>query len=314
MLHQQQSLLLHAPRQVAWVEAALPPLGPHDLLLRTRAGAISMGTELPAYQGRSRSHVLPTYPTMTGYESLADVVACGAAVHDIAAGDRVVAFYGHRTAAVVPAARVVPVPADIPDARALLLILACDTARGVTRVSPQSTDRVLITGAGTIGLLALFNLRARGVQHIDVMEPLGPRRTMARDWGAGRTIDPASEHPASSHYQVGFECSSCDAAFHLLQDALVPQGQVCILADGNVEPLTLSPAFHVKELTVVGSSDGLDYREYATWYWEVVRQTQVPLERLFEWTVAAETLPDVFADLAQGRVQPLKVLIQYSDG
>src|SRR5438309_112612 len=157
---QQRSLLLHAPRQLAWVADTLPPLGSHDLLLRTRAGAISIGTELPIYLGSARSIVARAYPTMTGYESLA-----------------------------------------------------------------EGADR-----------------------------------------GASGSLDPVTETPTPDHYQLGFECSSRDRAFQLLQAALAPRGRACILADGNIEPLTLAPAFHVKELTVIGSSDGLDYRTYARWY------------------------------------------------
>ena len=49
MLH--RSLLLHAPRHLEWQAEALPPLGSRDVLLRTIAGAISLGIQLPPYQG-----------------------------------------------------------------------------------------------------------------------------------------------------------------------------------------------------------------------------------------------------------------------
>ena len=38
-----------------WVTQDLPPLGPRDLLIETRSGAISLGTELPHYLGTSRN-------------------------------------------------------------------------------------------------------------------------------------------------------------------------------------------------------------------------------------------------------------------
>lgn len=49
----------------------------------------------------------------------------------------------------------------------------------------------------------------------------------------------------------------------MLQLALTQNGRVCIRADDNLEPPTLAPADHANELSVVGSSDGLDYRAYA---------------------------------------------------
>jgi alcohol dehydrogenase len=90
-----------------------------------------------------------------------------------------------------------------------------------------------------------------------------------------------------------------------------PWGRICVLADGNLEPLTLTPAFHAKELAVVGSSDGLDYQQYALWFWERLREGIAPLERLFELHVDAETLPQRFEEMARGQVAPVKVFVRY---
>jgi alcohol dehydrogenase len=308
-----RSLLLHAPHQLVWETETLPPLGPRDLLVRTRAGAISIGTELPLYCGMSRSAYLPVYPLMTGYESLAEVLACGDQVRNVAVGDRVIATYGHRSAAVVPEARAIPVPADIPDQLALLLILACDTAKGVAKIAPQPADQVLISGAGTIGLLTLFNLRAHGIGAVDLLEPQATRRTLALDLGARAAFDPAGAQPPTAAYQAGFECSSRNTAFAALQDALVREGRICILADGNLEPLALTPAFHAKELAVVGSSDGLDYHQYALWFWEQLRSGSWSLERLFDLEIRAGELPATFERMATGEAAPVKVFVRYRE-
>jgi alcohol dehydrogenase len=305
-----RSLLLLAPRHLAWHVEALPSLGSRDVLLRTIAGAVSVGTELPLYRGESRGHQ-PVYPLMTGYESLAEVLACGADVKRLVPGDRVIATYGHRTAAVLNESRAIPVPADISDQLALLVILACDSAKGVAKLSPQSEDEALITGAGTIGLLTLFNLRAGGAHDIDVLEPVATRRTLALAFGARNALDPAADRVPIDSYRYGFECSSRNAAFGALQVALAREGRICILADGNVEPLTLAPAFHAKELAVVGSSDGLDYQQYALWFWERLRDSAAPLEHLFEQQVEAEELPRLFEEMTRSQVAPVKVLVRY---
>ena len=46
----QRSLRLVAPQQLIWATEPLSPLGPHDLLLETQTGAISIGTEIPHYE------------------------------------------------------------------------------------------------------------------------------------------------------------------------------------------------------------------------------------------------------------------------
>jgi alcohol dehydrogenase len=308
MMHQ-RSLLLYGPRHLAWVETELQPPGPGELLVRTIAGAISIGTELPLYLGISRGAHQYTHPLMSGYESLAEVIACGPGVDPTLAGARVIAFYGHRSAAIVRAERVVAVPAAISDALALLLILACDTAKGIARLAAQPDEQALITGAGAIGLLTLFNLCAQGLTTIDMIEPLVARHPLAQEIGARHVVLP--QHAGTlAGYQCGFECSSRDAGFQALQQAMAPNGRICILADGNREPLTLSPWFHANELTVVGSSDGLPYAEYARWYWPTVATGRFPLERLFQRTIAAPALPAMFEELANG-AGPVKVLVRY---
>lgn len=306
-----RSLLLQAPGRLEWMETDLPEPGPDEVLVRTLAGAVSIGSELPQYTGAAREHAARGYPRMTGYESVGQVLATGSNVRDPRAGDRVVAFYGHRTHAVVPAAKAIRVPDGVPDTLALLAILTCDVAKGIRKVAPRPEEPALIMGAGAIGLLALWTLRAYGVATVDVIEPEARRRALAERLGA-RDATASGALPASADsYAVGFECSSRDAAFAELQERLRAGGRLCVLADGNREPLTLSPAFHTKELLVVGSSDGWDYRRHAAWYFDRIAAGSPELEALFEEHVEASELPATFARLARGEIAPVKVLVRY---
>lgn len=306
-----RSLLLHAPRQLGWVRELLPPLGPHDLLIETIAGAISSGTELPHYRGDSRDLAAPRYPRMTGYESVGIVRACGAATVSPALGSRVVATYGHRTHAVVPAVKAVPVPDSISDAAALLLILSGDVATGIAKLGGAPPEPILVTGAGAIGLLSIFVLAALGATAIDLIEPLADRRELAHAFGARRAVGPEMLDRLEPEYASGVECSSRDAAFGALQARLRPHGRLCILADGNLEPLTLAPHFHQQQLSVVGSSDCPDYHAHARWYFPLAALHQATLERLFDCRVAATELSTTFAALASGTLLATKVLVSY---
>lgn len=285
------------------------------MLVQTLAGAVSVGTELPQYTGSEREIISRPFPRMTGYESLGRVLARGDAVREVAVGERVVAFYGHRTHAVVPAAKVIPVPENISDEVALLAILSCDVAKGVRKLAPRPEERVLVTGAGAIGLLAIWLLRAYGVQSVGAVEPRAERRDLARALGAERAYTPGSgDLPAAESYPVGIECSSRDAAFALLQRSLSPGGRLCVVADGNLEPLTLTPAFHRNELTIVASSDGWDYQQHAAWFFREVHDAQrdhPDLARLFEADIPIDHLPTFMERMASGEVAPVKVLTRY---
>ncbi len=309
---QRHSLLLIAPRQLEWVSEALPPLEPHEVLIRTTAGAISIGSELPIYCGTARSTNPIRYPRITGYESAGIIISCGSHVQRFQAGDRVIAFYGHRSHAIILEAKAIAIPSDIPDALALLAILTCDVSKGIRKVNPKPNESVLITGAGTIGLLTVFMLKALGVQTVDVVEPRAERRAMALQFGARMALTPQEIAEVSDLYPAAFECSSRDAAFELLQGKTRREGRICILSDGNIEPLTLTPTFHEKELVIVGSSDGWDYQEHAKWFFTIVREHSHNLENIFDYQTRADNLITTFELLATGAIAPTKVLVLYN--
>ena len=306
------SLLLTAPGQLEWVFEDLSPLQPHEVLIQTTAGAISIGSELAMYRGTARSTEPIRYPRMTGYESAGIIIARGSNVLRFQAGDRVIAFYGHRTHAIIPETKAIAVPDKVPDALALLAILTCDVSNGIRKVAPQPNESALITGAGTIGLLTIFMLKALGVQTIDVVEPRAERRTMALQLGARAAIPPQEIIRGSEMYPVAIECSSSNEAFALLQEKTQREARICILSDGNIEPLILTPAFHEKELMIIGSSDGWYYQEHAKWFFNFVREHSSNLENLFDYQTTVDNLIATFELLATGAIAPIKVLVHYN--
>lgn len=155
------------------------------MLVRTIAGAISIGAELPQIRGNDLTDPFPIYPKETGYESYAQVLAVGTDVTQFQVGDRLLAFYGHRDVALVEASKAIPVPDGISAKLALLNILSCDVAKGVRKLAPLPTDSVLVTGMGVMGLLTFFYLRHYyQVERIIVSEPDPVRAALALRLGA----------------------------------------------------------------------------------------------------------------------------------
>lgn len=306
-----ENLFLTAAKSLTWITEELPAPGAHDVVVQTQTSAISIGSELPRYCGTARTDRPVYYPESMGYENVGIVLACGSAVQMVQRGDRVVAFYGQRTRAIVPETKVIVVPAGVSDALAILAILTCDAAKGIRKLAPRPEEMALITGAGAMGLLTLFILRAYGVAHVDMVEPRGERHALARTLGARQVLHPQELALEDGAYAVAFECSSRDAAFALLQQHMQANGRICVTADGNIEPLTLTSAFHEKELQLVASSDGWDYHRHAAWYFHEVQQRQTCLEQLFELQIPRDELISTFEQLAAGSMRPVKVLVRY---
>lgn len=308
-----KSLLLHGPKTLHWNEEMLPPLGADMVLIETIAGAMSVGSEVPRYHGDTRETQRLKYPMMTGYESYGRIIAVGKNINEKLLGETVVAFYGHRTHASVPLEKVIFAPSRIAPPTALLSILTCDVAKGIRKLNIQPEERVLVAGAGAIGLLTVWLLKQYGVQTIHVFDPEADRRQKALNLGATVAAAPQEAFLWAEEFSVGIECSSRDAAFLLLQQKAITKGRICVLSDGNVEPLTLSTFFHQKELKIVGSSDGWDYQRHASWFWQIVEDDNSLAETVFDMTIRPNRLEKTFTELASGKIRAIKVLVNYAE-
>lgn len=294
-------LTLTAPHTLVWEEGEVPPPGPGEVRVRTRLSAVSIGSELGVVEGRSPG---ASFPCCLGYQTLGVVEAVGEGV-TLAPGARVVTTLGHAGAGLHRGARVVPVPPGVPDRVALAVILGEETDKGRRRVRPETGERVLVAGAGLLGLLTVFNLTRRGMRQVTVLEPDPQRRALALALGAVEAVPPGGlPHDA---FDVGFECSASPSGFAELLAHLRPRGRACVLSDGNWGALTLPPAFHSRELSVVASSDGEDYAAYAGWLWG---NADPVLERLFAETVSPDELPAAFARLASWP-RPVAVVVNW---
>jgi alcohol dehydrogenase len=290
--HRAQVLTLDAPGALRWADVQLPAPGPGQVRIQTLLSAVSISSELSVVEGRTD---LPL-PRKLGYQTLAKVVEGS----DLPMGSRVMTTTGHASAAVLAAQDCIPVPDDVPDRVALAAILGEETQKGIRKVAPLPYERVLVAGAGLLGLLTVFNLVQRGVRQLSVLEPDEAQRQLAQDFGATLPDE-------GTTFDVGFECSASPQGFTDLLARMRPGGRVCVLSDGNWGGLILPPSFHARELSVVASSDGEDYQGYAQWLWQ---QPTSLLERLFEHTVRPSDLIATFARLRQ-MPRPVSVVVDW---
>ncbi len=159
----------------------------------------------------------------------------------------------------VDATRLIAVPDEVDDRAAALTEPLAVVLHALTLAAPQPGDRVLVTGAGPLGLLVVAALRARGIEHITVSEPAPLRRTQAERVGASRTLEPVElpeppmGEPVADAYDIAFECSGrADAATAALGQ-LDRAGILVVLGTGSEAPRFNHNRMIVLELTAIGS-------------------------------------------------------------
>jgi len=192
------------------IDVAQPEVGPRDVLVKIRACGIC-GSDalyiaiggLPPHQGR-----MPL-----GHEPAGEIVAVGSGVADLAVGDHVVVDPmatpddiigngGGRGALaeylLIPGAvrgtHLEVIPDHIPFEVAALNEPMAVARRAVNRCHPKPTDKVLVFGAGPIGLGAVLALKSLGVQHVVVADVIASRLETALEIGADAVVNSAEEN------------------------------------------------------------------------------------------------------------------------
>ena len=153
------------------------------------------------------------------------------------------------------------VPDQVSDDAAALFeplsvaIWACRKAR----IGPGA--RVLITGAGPIGVITAQVARAFGAAEVVVSEPNPARRQLALRFGAARAADPAADPgvPLAAADAL-IECSGAPAALAGGIGAVAPAGSVVLVGTGADEVTLPLPLLQRRELNVTGT-----FRYAGTW-------------------------------------------------
>jgi (R,R)-butanediol dehydrogenase / meso-butanediol dehydrogenase / diacetyl reductase len=185
----------------------------------------------------------------------------------------------------VDAGRLLPIPEGLSLRSAALTepVAIAMHAHSLSGVGPD--DRVLVTGAGPVGLLMVAVLKAAGIDDITVSEPAPLRRERAAALGA-RTVAPDSLPPApmgrpvAEPFTVAFECSGRAAAAESALDQLDRAGTFVFLGTGSEPPRLNHNRVIILELTLLGSYNYDDHGFEAAL--DLLASGRLPIDLLIE--------------------------------
>ncbi|WP_375425671.1 zinc-binding dehydrogenase [uncultured Friedmanniella sp.] len=181
---------LRGPRDFVVVDADLPVPGRDELLVRVGACGVC-ASELSSWTGSRPVE----YPVRIGHEVTGTVVEVGAEVTDFVVGERVAVWAtgaGYAEYVSARAEHCRPVPAAMATELALLEPIAC-ASNAVEAADVRLGDRVIVVGAGFMGLLVTRLLALRGVTQLIVADSRPDTLKLARTLGATETVDVSRE-------------------------------------------------------------------------------------------------------------------------
>ena len=130
--------------------------------------------------------------------------------------------------------------------------LAC-AMHSVNKAGIGAGDRVLVTGCGPMGLLAVVGAVAKGAE-VEVTDLKAEAIAAARAVGAKGGYAIGAAVPPSASYDVVIEASGSPHAYNQALDAVRKQGTIGILSLIQPSPVPINLHLNaLKEITVVGS-------------------------------------------------------------
>jgi hypothetical protein len=234
---------------------------PQDACIRALHGAVSRGTERLVFHGRVPESEFDRmrapfmggdfpFPVKYGYATVGRVED-----GPIALRDRVVfALHPHQTLFTLSADDVVPVPAQVPPARAVLAANMETALNAVWDAAPGPCDRVAVVGAGLVGFLVGWLCQKLPGADVTMIDIAPARATVAAHLGL-RFAAPAA---APRDCDLVVHASGAGAG---LATALELAGDEATVVDmswygrGEVA-VPLGGAFHSRRLKLVSSQVG----------------------------------------------------------
>ncbi len=236
-------------------DETLPPRAPDQALVRTRATGISRGTERLVFSGRVPENQWAAmccplqggafpFPVKYGYS------AVGVAED----GGRVFVLHPHQDLFLAPAGMCIPVPDTVPDQRAVLGANMETALNIVWDAAPLPGERVLVIGAGVVGLLAAFLLARVPGTRVTVCDLDASRRAVAESLGA--TFCAPDDAPAEQELIV--HASASPAGLRLALSRAANEARILEASWFGAADvaLPLGEAFHSRRLRLISTQVG----------------------------------------------------------
>jgi len=213
-----KAILFKSPNNFEVAECPVPELGDYDILIKVGACGIC-GTDIHILRGE---HIVK-FPVIPGHEFAGEVVDIGSKVSNVKVGDRVTVdpnivdqtcFFcrrgeihlcenltaigvnfdgGFAEYCRVPALQAYKVPDGVSTEEAAMAEPIACCIHGIDRAQIKAGDRVVILGAGSVGLIMTQLARMVGAAFILVSEPNSEKRLAAARLGADALVDPAKD-------------------------------------------------------------------------------------------------------------------------
>lgn len=331
--------VIEEPYKIELREQDLREMNDDEAIVKVRASSIC-GSDLHLYKGKHPSVKLPS---TVGHEFSGDIISIGKENNGFMVGDRVVlepiincgkcahcqsgnyglcenATFNYRVGdgamaeyVVCKTAHLFKLNDDISYDIGSLIEPLSVANRAIKRSEVNTKDKVLVYGAGTIGLFIVAILKQKGIEDITVLDFADKRLSAAIDLGAKNIINPKDKDVIKElceiqpkGYNVAFECIGKQETFNSCLNVLQTNGLLLQVGIFENPDVTFNIAKIItKQLTIRGTqgynNDFLESIELAK---------KLDLDKLITHVYSLDQINEAFdVALNASKTNALKVLI-----
>jgi 2-desacetyl-2-hydroxyethyl bacteriochlorophyllide A dehydrogenase len=340
-VQQVDALVCSEPGRLQIVQRPAPQSDPGHALVRPRRVGIC-GTDYHIFEGK---HPFLNYPRIMGHELAVEVVeaptgsglssgevcvvnpyiSCGGCIACLAGKPnccvKISVLGVHRDGGLtgllsVPYGNLIRAQGLGPDECAIVEFLAIG-AHAVRRGAVTSRDRVLVVGAGPIGLGVALSARASGAE-VAVLDRDADRAASAQailDVAAVPAEGDASEavraFTRGTGFDIVFDATGSQAAMERGFEFVAHGGRYVLVSVIKDTVTFADPDFHRKEMTLFGSRNATN--EDFHWVMGAIRSGDVPVDRLITHRTSLVDAVQAIPVWAVQKTGLIKALIEIED-
>lgn len=343
-----EALIIHAPGDLRIETYETPPVGPSQLRVKVSVGGIC-GSDLHYFHHGGFGTVRIQEPMVLGHEVAGTITATGEGASGFKAGDRIaispsrpcgtcrycqeglhnhcvdMRYYGSamrnphvqgafRQELVIESWQAHKLADHVSDEEGAMVEPLSVALHAVRRAGALMGKRVLVTGCGPIGALAVVAARRAGAREVVATDMGDFALRKALQVGADQVINVAEDPQAlqafnagKGHFDVLFECSGSERALRGALEALRPRGIIVQVGLGGEMTLPVN-TIAAKELELRGTFRF--HEEFAIGV-DLLNKGLVDLKPLISASLPYRDATRAFK-LASDRSQAMKVLLNFN--
>lgn len=194
----------------------------------------------------------------------------------------------------------------------------CISYHGVSRADVKPGEKVLVIGAGTIGVLAAVAAKSKGAE-VYISDVAQGKLDYAKEFGVdGTVLNDSPEHfeaqinalTNGDGFDVTIEAVGLPSTFQSCIDAAAFGGRVVLIGVGKKNLDFNFTMLQKKELNVFGSRNALkkDFLELI----DLVKEGKAPLDKIITNTYKYTDAPAAFAEFDKNAGSMLKVVLDFT--